>query len=160
MEQQRCAIPGSETGHSSGGSWLPADADLLISPTIIIRRPKRAGDVSQALLSGSFSQMSREEAENFLRVDPADLAAVLAFVKRYKLTVVAQNAEARTVQVEGSVIRVGEALGVRIEWRIDPQGKRYLSYQGPLTVPENLAGIVEAVLGLDQRPLARRGAGV
>jgi kumamolisin len=99
--------------------------------------------------------MSRDEAETFLRVDAADLAAVQAFARGYGLTVIAENAGARTVQVEGSVMRVGTAFGVEIGWRVDAQGQKYLSYQGELTVPADLAGIVVAVLGLDQRPVAR-----
>jgi kumamolisin len=103
--------------------------------------------------------MSREEAENLLRVDRADLAAVLEFVHGYGLKVVAESAEARTVHVEGSVLRVGQAFGVEIQWRVDAEGRKYLSYEGELMVPDELAGIVEAVLGLDQRPVARHGAG-
>jgi kumamolisin len=156
---ERYAIPGSEAIQTSGGSWLPVNADQQICPTIIIRRPPRAGEVSQELLSGSWRPISREEAEKLLRVDPADLAAVLTFVQGYGLTVIAENAEARTVHVEGSVMRVGQAFGVEIEWRVDGEGQRYLSYSGKLTVPAELAGIVEAVLGLDQRPVARRRAG-
>jgi kumamolisin len=154
--EHRFAVPGSEPNHTSGGSWLPVDADQQISPTIVIRRPQRAGDLSQKLLSGSLRQMSRAEAQNLLRVDPADLAAVETFVKDYGLTIVAENADARTVHVEGSVVQVGQAFGVTLEWRIDPQGRKYLSYLGALTVPAELAGIVEAVLGLDLRPIARR----
>ena len=56
-------------------------------------------------------------------------------------------------------MRVGQAFGVAIQWRVDLESRKYLSYQGPLTVPANLAGIVEAVLGLDQRPVARHGVG-
>lgn len=153
--EQRVAIPGSAAFHDIGGSWLPVDADQTISPTIVIRRPKRAGDVSEQLLSGSLRPMSRDEAETFLRVDAADLAAVRAFARGYGLTVIAENAGARTVQVEGSVMRVGTAFGVEIGWRVDAQGQKYLSYQGELTVPADLAGIVVAVLGLDQRPVAR-----
>jgi kumamolisin len=155
MAQGRVAIPGSEAIPAIGGSWLPVDADQQISPTIVIRRPKRAGDVSGKLLAGSLPQMSREEAESFMRVDPADLAAVHAFVEGYGLTVTAENAAARTVHVEGSVMLVGQAFGVEIEWRVDAEERKYLSYQGELTVPEDLAGIVTAVLGLDQRPVAR-----
>jgi len=153
--EQRVAIPGSVAFHTSGGSWLPVNADQTISPTLVIRRPKRAGDVSEELLSGSFRGMSRDEAGAFLRVDSADLALVHAFVQGYGLTVIAENAEARTVQVEGSVTQVGQAFGVEVEWRIDDKGRHYLSYQGELTVPADLAGIVVAVLGLDQRPVAR-----
>ena len=32
----------------------------------------------------------------------------------------------------------------------------YIGYQGPLTIPDNLSGIVMAVLGLDTRPIAHR----
>ena len=156
---QRFPIPGSEPIHSRGGSWLPVDAEQTVSPTIVIRRPLRAGDVSQQLLSGSWRQMSREEAGDLLRVDPADLSAVLSFLQNYALHIVAQNAEARTVKAEGTTAQVGEAFGVKIRWRIDEKGQKYLSYQGALSVPADLAGIVEAVLGLDLRPVARYGAG-
>jgi kumamolisin len=100
--------------------------------------------------------MSREQAEQLMRVDPADLAEVQSFVESYGLKIIAENAEARTVQIEGSAQSVGQAFGVTIQWRIDPHGRKYLSYQGPLTVPAALAGIIAAVLGLDQRPIARR----
>jgi kumamolisin len=156
--KQRFVIPGSETSHSSGGSWLPVDSDLEICPTIVIRRPKQAGDIREEVLSGSFHQMSRAEAEQLLQVDAADLAAVRSFVEGYGLKIKAESAEARTMRVEGSVMRVGQAFGVDIEWRIDPDGQKYLSYQGPLTVPAAVAGIIEAVLGLDQRRVATRGA--
>jgi kumamolisin len=103
--------------------------------------------------------MSREEAEELLRADPADLAAVRNFIHEYGLTILSESAEARTVRAEGSLARVGQAFGVEIQERIDEHGEEYLSYQGVLTVPASLAGVVEAVLGLDQRPAARRAAG-
>ena len=158
MDLQRFAIPGSEASHARGGSWRCAEADQRISPTIVIRRPKRAGDVSQELLSGSLPQMSREEAAKLLSADPADLVEVRAFARDNGLKILAENAEARTMRVDGTLTQVGKAFGVDIQWRIDEQGRKYLSYRGALTVPAQLNGIVEAVLGLDQRPVARRGA--
>jgi kumamolisin len=112
--------------------------DQRISPTIVIRRP----------------QLSPE----LLSADPADLEAVRAFARDNGLKILAESAEARTVRVDGTVAQVGKAFGVEIEWRIDEQGRKYLSYRGALTVPAQLNGVVEAVLGLDQRPVARRGA--
>ena len=106
--------------------------------------------------------MSREQAENLLRVDPTDLAVVLRFARTEGLQVIAQNAEARTVQIEGTTTQIGAAFGVTIQWRTDPsapKGQKYLSYQGALTLPAELSGVVEAVLGLDQRPIARHAAG-
>jgi kumamolisin len=87
------------------------------------------------------------------------LAAVLSFTRANGLQVIAQNAGARTVQIEGTTTQIGQAFGVTIEWRVDPKGQKYLSYQGALTLPAELTGIVEAVLGLDQRPIARHSAG-
>ncbi len=157
--EQRFAIPGSEASHKDGGSWQPAEQDQRISPTIIFCRSQGAGEMAQDLLSGSARHMSREEATQFLRANPADLAAARAFVHAYGLTIVSENAEARTLRAEGSLAQVGKAFGVDIELRTDEHGKQYLSYQGPLTVPAPLNGMVEAVLGLDQRPIARRSAG-
>jgi kumamolisin len=155
---ERFVIPGSEARNSSVGGWLPVDAEQRITPTIVIRRSSRVGDISEQLLSGSWRQASRAETESFLRVDPDDLAAVFAFAQQCGLTVIAENAEARTVKVQGSVAQIGEAFGIQVQWKLEPDGQKYLSYQGALTIPEELAGIVEAVLGLDQRPVARRGA--
>ena len=154
---ERFVIPGSEAAHADGGGWLPVDANVQISPTIIVRRPQRSEDTRQQLLAGSLPALSREQAEQLIRVDPADLAAVESFAEKYGLRIVAENAAARTVQVEGSVANVGRAFGVKIERRVDPEDKKYLSYQGELSVPAEVAEVVEAVLGLDQRPVARRG---
>jgi kumamolisin len=155
----RFVIPGSNAVNEGDGDWLPVEAGLRISPTIIIRRPPRAGKLSQELLSGSSRPLERAQAEDLLTADPADLAAVQVFAQDYGLTMIAVNAQARSVRVEGSAQQIGAAFGIQIEWRLEPGGQKYLSYRGPLTVPGELAGIVEAVLGLDQRPIARRGAG-
>ena len=152
-------LPGSESSHASGGSWLPADTNQDIRATIVIRRPTGTGDVGQQLLSGTFPQMTREQAEALMRVAPNDLAAVQSFAQSSGLKVIAENPEARTIQVEGNVAQVGQAFGVKIEQRIDPDGLKYLSYQGPIVLPETVSGVITAVLGLDQRPIAKRGAG-
>lgn len=115
--------------------------------------------MAQDLLAGSARRLSREEATQLMRADPADLAAVRAFVHEYGLKIVAENAEARTLRVEGSLSQVGKAFGVDLHLRTDEHGNEYLSYQGSLTIPAPLQGMMEAVLGLDQRPIARRGAG-
>jgi kumamolisin len=157
--EPRSAIPGSEATHTEGGSWGPADPEQQISPTIVLRRPQGAGDLAQGPLSGSAPRMSREEAAQFLRASPADLAAVRAFVQEYGLKIVSEDAEARIVRIEGSLAQIGKAFGVEIQLRTDEKGREYLSYQGSLTMPASLQGVIEAVLGLDQRPIARRAAG-
>ncbi len=78
-----------------------------------------------------------------------DVAAVEAFAKQYGLQVTEASAAKRTVKVCGSAEALGRAFGVTLKAFGD-----YIGYQGPLTVPDNLSGIVMAVLGLDTRPIA------
>ena len=156
--EQRFAIAGSEISHESGGSWLPANVSQRITATIVVRRPKQSGDLAQQLLSGSFPKMSREEAAELISANPDDLAVVRQFAHDYGLEILAEDAEARTLRIEGTAAQLGKAFGVSIQYRIDPQARKYLSYQGGLTLPSQLNGVVEAVLGLDQRPVARHAA--
>jgi hypothetical protein len=83
------------------------------------------------------------------RNSPQDAAAVEAFARQYGLQVTEANAAKRTVKVSGSAQALGRAFSVTL----DSFGE-YIGYEGPLTVPDNLSGIVMAVLGLDTRPIA------
>jgi Pro-kumamolisin, activation domain len=79
------------------------------------------------------------------------IAAVEAFARQYGLQVTEASAAKRTVKVSGSAQALGRAFGVTLE-----AFGEYIGYQGPLTIPDNLSGIVMAVLGLDTRPIAHR----
>ncbi len=131
----RVAIPGSELNLPGDDRWLPADPNEQITATLIIRRPNHGEDVGQQILAGTFKQMTREQAEDYMRVDPSDLSSVRAFTQTYGLAVLAENAEARTIKVRGSVSQLGHAFGVKVAIRVDQQGRQYLSYEGALTVP-------------------------
>jgi kumamolisin len=131
------------------------DPNLRIGATIVIRRPPQAGEVGEQLLSGRFQPVSREEAERAMAADPHDLEAVRRFIAEHGLTIVSENAPARNLRVEGTVWQMNTTFGVKLGWREDDSGRRYLSYQGQISLPPALKGIVEAVLGLDQRPIAR-----
>ncbi len=78
-----------------------------------------------------------------------DVAAVEAFARHYDLQVTEADAAKRTVKVSGSAQALGRAFGVELG-----AFGNYIGYQGPITVPDNLSGIVMAVLGLDTRPIA------
>jgi kumamolisin len=111
--------------------------------------------VKQQLLSGEFPEISREEAIQAMKADPNDMAAVQSFLQQHGLTIVKENPDARTLQIAGTVRQVDEAFGTQLGWVGDAKGRQHLSYQGPLSVPQSLAGVIVAVLGLDQRPMAR-----
>jgi len=84
------------------------------------------------------------------RSSQEDVKAVEGFATDYGLRVTEASAAKRTVKVSGSPQSLGRAFGVELHGF-----GSYVAYQGPLTIPDKLSGIVMAVLGLDTRPIAR-----
>jgi kumamolisin len=83
-----------------------------------------------------------------------DLAAVEEFAKRYGLAVAQADAARRTVVLSGTVARFERAFGIDLH-QFEFHGGTYRGRTGPIRVPGELDGIVEAVLGLDNRPQVR-----
>lgn len=163
MSDQRVPLPGSEPKQPSGTGaqprWSPAvDPDEKASATVTLRRrhDSAAAAMEKQLLSGEARPLPREQAAHELSADPRDLAAVRSFLEQHGLTVVNENAAARTLKIEGTVPQMEEAFGTKMGWLEDASGHRHLSYRGPLSVPQSLDGIITSIIGLDQRPIARR----
>lgn len=154
----RARLVGSAPKHGSKTQWAgAAPANEEVTVTLVLPRKKSYGAMSERseqLLSGEAPRVSREEAEQVLGADPEDMALVRSFVEEYGLTIVEENSVARTVRVKGTVEQIGKAFGIQLRM-IDTGGQQYLSYAGSISVPKPLAGVITAVLGLDQRPVAQ-----
>jgi len=74
------------------------------------------------------------------------------------LKILDENFQTRTVKIEGSAQQMDEAFGIHLCRATDDKGNQYLTYREPLTVPQSIAPYVTAILGLDQRPVARHHA--
>jgi kumamolisin len=134
---------------------LRVSPDREIVATIILRRPPQAADTGERLLSGEFQAGGREEAERAMAANPQDLGMIRRFVAEQGMHIVCENAVARTVRVEGTIRQMESAFSVSMHQRRDDAGHEYLCYDGEIKLPQPLAGIVDAVLGLDRRPVAR-----
>jgi hypothetical protein len=77
-----------------------------------------------------------------------DLRAAEAFARTHGLHVLASDAAGRSVVARGTASAIERAFGVRLHEYESPSGK-YRGYAGAASVPRGLAGIVEAVSGLD-----------
>lgn len=124
--------------------------------TILVRRrpASGAGPRIQAILQGEAAPVSREDAAEFLGADLLDLQKVASFATSYGLAVTESSPAKRTVKAAGTVAQMEAAFGAKLHsGEID--GKAYLCYEGALTIPASLDGIIVGVLGLDQRPVAR-----
>ncbi len=157
---QRVPLPGSVPRHNSSDvfSDLPDPNQELVTATLILRRnPASAGasNAGEQLLSGTQPQLSKEQAIQKISADPNDMAAVCAFAQHYGLTILEKNLETRVVRVQGTAQQMDEAFGIMLCYVTDKKGDRYVSYEGPISIPKSISEIVVAVLGLDQRPVAK-----
>ena len=97
--------------------------------------------------------LSREELEARAGSTQADVDQVVRFAQAHGLAVVQASAAERRVQLAGNAADFGAAFGTALHEYTAPQGT-YRGRVGPLTVPAPLAGIIEGVFGLDNRPQA------
>jgi kumamolisin len=73
------------------------------------------------------------------------------------LQVVATHRARRSVELRGTAAQANKAFGVTLHWHQSRRGK-YRSFDGGIQLPAAIAEVVEAVIGLDNRPVpARRG---
>jgi kumamolisin len=150
LESSRTQIPGD------GLRANPAPLTRLEASIVVRRRPGSEGQQRlEAILQGDAPILSREEAAEAIGADPADLDAVAAFARSYGMEVLESLPARRTVRIAGTVEQMEAAFGTKLH-SCETDGRSYVCYQGTLTIPAALQGVVEAVLGLDQRPVARR----
>jgi kumamolisin len=84
----------------------------------------------------------------------ADLATIARFAESFGLTVVGTSAARRSVFLSGTVRDFSKAFGTSIgHYSFD--GGTYRGRTGELTVPRDVADLIEGVFGIDDRPAAR-----
>ena len=138
----------------------PADPKHEITVTAYIRRnpyvaPLRSPNEQAPLGHQSRHYLSADQAQLFHAADPADVDAVVRFARRRRLTVVERSESKRLVRLRGTNAAMARTFGVKLMHYEHPSGSLYRSHAGDVQVPAELAGIVEGVLGLDNRKMAR-----
>jgi kumamolisin len=138
----------------------PVKPGERLTVTIYVQRDPQGTPVTTAHELGRLAPRARsylrpEEAVAAFGAAQSDLDAVLAFARAHKLNVVEQSIAKRLVRVSGTAKQLGEAFGVELRHYKHPEGGTYRSYKGELLLPAELAGVVEGVLGLDNRKMVR-----
>ncbi len=127
--------------------------DIRVS--VILRRQK---PLDIAALRGR--QLSHEEYDSTYGAAQKDFDAVKAFAQAHGLKVDEQKSSTarRRVELRGTVAAFNAAFGVELnDYEATTgrhKGKQFHAITGTVQVPEELAESVEAVLGLDNRPIA------
>src|SRR5487761_1577927 len=150
-------LPGSDRTQLSDAQ--PAgqiDDNETITVTLMLRR---RAEVPDALISGP-ETVTHEELDARYGAESDDIATVTSALTDLGLTLTETHQGSRRMKVSGTVGAMSTAFGTTLTLvtspRPDGTGEvthRYRS--GGLSVPAGLAGIVTAVLGLDDRPQAR-----
>jgi kumamolisin len=170
-------LAGSERPRPSGHKPIgPADAAELIGITLVVRPrpgspPLPTLEHWQATPLSKRSYLTPEEYARKHGAADEDLAAAAAFAKSKGLRVTESHAGRRTVTVLGTAAQLNAAFGVTLnhyEAPVPSLGRArksgspvaeaaavkthiYHGYDGPVTLPGELAGVVHAVIGLDNR---------
>ena len=136
----------------------PADPGERVQVSVLLRRRSSQAlcDRVDRLARGdrSAGHLGREEFARHFSPDPADVAAIRTFAANHGLSVVREHPERRTVILSGTVSQLEAAFSVKLQ-RFEHAAGHYRGRQGVIELPAELDGVVEAVLGLDNRPQAK-----
>ena len=150
--QNRIAIPGSERAPLKGSTLVgPTDPQQLVEVSVIL---KRRQELDLGSLGGR--HLNHDEFASRYGADPANVDRIRAFAAEYNLRVVEHGDEVarRTIKLQGTAANLEKAFGTTLNDYESPQG-RYRGRTGALSVPAELTDAVQAVLGLDNRGVAK-----
>ena len=157
---QGISFPGSERAPVPGAQAVgSADPKERFDVSVILKR-RAAGAFAEraanlhAKGAARRPSLSRADYARQFGANPEDLAAVRKFAASHGLSVKEEHGVRRTVILSGTVAQFDEAFGIDLKRFEHPNGS-YRGWSGPIRLPKELHGIVESVLGLDNRPQAK-----
>jgi kumamolisin len=124
--------------------------------SVLLRRANASAlkERVEKVSKGEGDYLSREAFEQQFGADSADITAIRKFAAAHGLSIVQEHAGRRTVVLSGTVAQFNTAFGVDLQ-RFEYPGGSYRGRIGSVHLPDELHGRVEAVLGLDNRPVAK-----
>ena len=131
-----------------------ADPDEWLELTLKLRRKKELPEPGSAK-AGSTKPPGRAEIREQYGADPADIEKVRTVLTALGMRILKEDAGACTVRAGGTAAVVESIFLVRLFHYSHPKGN-YRGRRGDLHVPAELAGIIVAVFGVDNRKMVKR----
>jgi kumamolisin len=125
----------------------------IISVSVILRRKN---ELHLSELKGR--RLTHAEFNEQYAANPADFDSMRSFAQQHGLQVdeAASSLARRTIVFKGTADAMERAFGVELNSYEDTRrNKRFHSFTGKISLAEDHAPVVEAVLGLDSRPIAK-----
>jgi len=159
MTTAREQLVGSHREPVEGSTRLgPCDPGQMLQVVVTLRRRDEHAleQTVQKIARGETQEpLTREAFATRFGAADDDLAKVEAFAKEYGLRVAKRDAAAAAVTLEGTVECFQQAFGVELAHYEHPELGGFRGRTGSVSIPQDLSGVVTAVLGLDDRPQAR-----
>ena len=137
------------------------DPNEIIDVTVRVRHGKGtkslAGTVAALAATPAHARrhLSREEYTAAHGADHGDFEKVMAFASEHGLSAHSASVARRSVHLVGTANAMAKAFGVDLKHYQVDNGQTYRGNADHVHVPDDLSGIVEAVVGFDTRPHAR-----
>jgi kumamolisin len=131
----------------------PADPNQRLEVTLLLRRRSELPNLDRPGNIEGYP-LSRAQFAARFGAAPDAIASIRTFASEFGIKVSSENPGARTVKVAGTVAAFTRAFEVELNSYQHAAGV-FRCRDGTLTIPSGLSGMVEAVLGLDNRPQAR-----
>jgi len=162
LSKKRVPLEGSTRQPMPGARRIgPADSNERLSVTIHLRRKSDPAEFRSAVQDATAhptrrgKHLSREEFARMHGAHPDALAKVREFAREYNLTIDKESPAERRVVLSGTVAAMSTAFGnIQLD-RYDSSRGPYRGRTGEILIPDDLAPHIEAVTGLDNRPVAR-----
>lgn len=165
MSARRAVVKGSEKFAVSGAVEIGSiDKHEMIELAVILRpNPHTLRSLNQMIdsLAAKFhrdrSYISRPEFEAMsLGIDEDDVRLLRQFVRDSGVKIVSVYGARRTIMLSGEYECVSELFGVQMKRYLHPkENKRFRGRTGPVFVPLELAEVIQAVMGFDDRPQSK-----
>lgn len=128
---------------------MPPDEEVRVSVIV-----KRKQPLDLANLQGR--HLSRTEFASKYAASAAAFDQLRSFASQHGLSVDegASSLERRTLMLTGTAAKMQQAFGVELQ-QVEHDGRHYRIHQQPVSMPQECASMVDAVLGLDTRPQAQ-----
>ena len=155
----RTRIPGTRPTKAAGARRVRAADPSEIVEVMLLLRNQNASDGSLFEL-GSLRVQDRNHLEpkellRSCRANDGDIRAVRRFAAAYRLRVLRVHAGRRVVVLRGGARQMTQAFGAAL-FHYQHRDHAFRSHEASLTVPNELAGVISGVFGLDNRPVSHR----
>lgn len=150
--EKRINLPGSERGVPSGAQQIgPVSPNEQVTVTLVLRRKRRHSGTGTGRLE---RHLSHEEFKAHYGAEQADMELIHQFAQENGLSSSESSELRSTVKLTGSAEAMQQAFDTQLHC-YKRHGHVFRGRTGELKIPEELSGVVLAVLGLDTSPIAK-----